>query len=235
MKKKLLSTIGLLSILQFSNANALTVDKMVMFAEKDKEVANLVVTNPANYPVMFRVSIGEFVDGKVQQLDVNDFKNWHAYLDREEYFIEPKSEISLDVRLLSNMLKKKIEDDVILAIDVTPESVPQSDNKSNESMNILIGYRTWLIIPHNQEVEGRPEIKVEDGEYYIENKSDSVAFFDVNACKTEFEEGVKCSGTEWALAGKKKKLHFEKYKDGEVVIKMRDAFGRYSKTSTVQL
>lgn len=217
---------------------ALNVDKMIIFTKKNQETATLTVSNPANYPVMFKVELGERNDdGTVTSLAVENFDNWPAFLDRTEYFIDPKGEVEVNIRLIGKMMGEATKKDLVLAIDVTPESIniENGDAEKQDNMAILMGYRTWLVLPKDGEVKGDISIIKEKGKYYVINNLDTVAFLNINACDTEFEKGTTCSGTEWVLAGKKKELNFSAFKKGSIEVNYRDSYERYKKTQTIKL
>ncbi|MFN1513106.1 hypothetical protein [Vibrio owensii] len=218
---------------------ALNVDKMIIFSKKDQESVVLKVSNPANHPVMFRVDLAERNDGGVvTPLAIENFEQWPAFIDRTEYIIDPKGEIDVNIRLVHKMLGNKTNEDIILAIDVTPESIKvESDEKSNtDNMAILMGYRTWLIIPKDGEISGGGvSIEKQNGKYVVENKMDTVVFLNINACATEFPKDTKCSGSEWVLANKKKKLDFDSFKNGTIKINVRDTYDRFKYTQEISL
>ncbi|QLK43869.1 hypothetical protein DR996_00420 [Vibrio owensii] len=238
MKLKIIKYLTAILFIYSAQTFALNVDKMIIFTKKNQETAILKVTNPADYPVMFKVELGERNEkGNISPLALEDFDNWPAFLDRTEYFIDPKGEVEVNVRLISNMMGEHSKKDVILAIDVTPESINVEGNETDDSdnMSILMGYRTWLILPKSGQVQGDVSITEENGKYYVVNNLDTVAFLNINACDTKFSEGVKCSGMEWVLAGKKKELNFSAFKQGSVKVNIRDSHERFTKKQVIQL
>ena len=221
-----------------TNSFALTVDKMIIFTKKEQESVVLKVSNPASHPVMFRVDLSERnADGAVTPLAIEDFDEWPAFIDRTEYIIDPKGEIEVNVRLVNKLLGNKANKDMILAIDITPESisVEDKDKTSNDNMAILMGYRTWLVIPKDGKISGDVSIEKENGKYVVENKMDTVVFLNINACDTDFPKESKCSGAEWVLAGKKKTLNFDSFKNGIVKVSFRDAYDRFSDEQEIKL
>ncbi len=147
MKLKFIKYLTAILFIYSAQTFALNVDKMIIFTKKNQETAILKVTNPADYPVMFKVELGE----------------------------------------------------------------------RNEKGNIS------------------PSITEENGKYYVVNNLDTVAFLNINACDTKFSEGVKCSGMEWVLAGKKKELNFSAFKQGSVKVNIRDSHERITKKQVIQL
>ncbi|MFV8413642.1 hypothetical protein [Vibrio owensii] len=238
MKFILAKYLMVIACLYSAQSFALNVDKMIIFTKKNQETATLTVSNPANYPVMFKVELGERNnDGTVTPLALENFDNWPAFLDRTEYFIDPKGEVEVNIRLIGKMMGEAAKKDLVLAIDVTPESinVESEDAEKQDNMAILMGYRTWLVLPKDGQVKGDISIVKEKGQYYVINNLDTVAFLNINACDTVFEKGTTCSGTEWVLAGKKKKLNFSAFKQGSIKVNYRDSFERYKKSQTIKL
>ncbi|WP_425669763.1 hypothetical protein ACPSL3_07660 [Vibrio owensii] len=238
MKSYLISLLIVLMWFASNQSWALNVDKMIIFSKKDQESVVLKVSNPATHPVMFRVELAERdEEGGVTPLALEDFEQWPAFIDRTEYFIDPKGEVEVNVRLVNKMLGNKINEDIILAIDITPESIniDSEEEKTTDNMAILMGYRTWLVIPKEGNVSGGVSVEKENGKYVVENKMDTVVFLNINACDTEFAKDTKCSGSEWVLAGKKKTLNFDSFNNGVIKINVRDTHDRFKDSLEIKL
>ncbi|HAU8293440.1 TPA: hypothetical protein I7152_11120 [Vibrio vulnificus] len=214
---------------------AITVDKMVIIPGKDEKKTEIKVSNPEEYPVFLRVTLSELQnDSSVDVLKEDDFENWPVYLEREEYIAGPEEQVVISVELLARQIGKNQQKDRVIAIDIMPESI-LDDGRQGQTMNILLGYRVWLILSKDGQVAGRPSIVLEDDSYILRNDSDSVAIFNIDLCQSEFEKEFECKGSEFVLSGKKKILDLSRFKNGQASISIRDPYFRYQIESSIKL
>ncbi|WP_235225362.1 hypothetical protein [Vibrio sp. ER1A] len=206
---------------------------MVIIPSKD-DVPELKINNPDTFPVFFRVTLSELNNNKVVKFREEEFQDWPVYLERNEYIIGPEEEITIPIQLLAWQIGKKQEKDRIVAIDITPESIADNYNQG-QVMNILIGYRVWLILSKDGEVIGKPSVELTKEGYVLKNSSNSVAIYDIDLCQSEFKKDVACSGSEFVLSGKEKKLNISEFKNGKANITMRDPYSRYQIKASIKL
>lgn len=225
----------LLSLILSFSSFGITVDKMVIIPSKDEKRSEIKVNNPDLYPVFLKLSLSELDDnGQIVESKVDDFQNWAVYLDRDEYVLDPSEEIIIPVQLLARQLGKMQNKDRIIAIDIMPESVVNSDPKG-QVMNILIGYRVWLILSKDGEILGKPSVELGAEGYVLKNDSNSVAIYNLDLCETSFKKGVECRGSEFVLSGKEKKLDLKAFKGGQGNISIKDPYSRYLIESKINL
>lgn len=221
-------------VLSFSSFG-ITVDKMVLIPSKDEKRTELKVNNQDSYPVFLKLTLSELDDtGKTIELNLDDFQNWAVYLDRDEYVLDPSEEVTIPIQLLARQVGKNQDKDRIIAIDIMPESVANAD-QTGQVMNILIGYRVWLILSKDGEILGKPSIELRPDGYVLKNDSDSVALYNIDLCETDYKDGVECKGSEFVLSGKEKKLDLTKFKNGQGAVSIRDPYSRYLIESKINL
>ncbi|HDY8011701.1 TPA: hypothetical protein ACGUOU_004400 [Vibrio vulnificus] len=225
-----------LSVLLFSSSSlAITVDKMVVIPGLNEEKSDIKINNPAAYPVFLRVTLSELESsGETIELDEENFQDWPVYVERNEYLVEPAEEISIVVQHLARQLDIPLEKDRIIAIDIMPESVVD-DGVQGQKMNILIGYRVWMILSKDGEIVGKPSVVLTDNGYVLKNDSNSVALFNLDLCETTFKKGGECKGSEFVLSGKEKALNLSEFKNGQATISIRDPYSRYQIKESIRL
>ncbi|HDY8067375.1 TPA: hypothetical protein RQK90_004435 [Vibrio vulnificus] len=225
-----------LSVLLFSSSSlAITVDKMVVIPGLNEEKSDIKINNPAAYPVFLRVTLSELESsGETIELDEENFQDWPVYVERNEYLVEPEEKISIVVQHLARQLDIPLEKDRIIAIDIMPESVVD-DGVQGQKMNILIGYRVWMILSKDGEIVGKPSVVLTDNGYVLKNDSNSVALFNLDLCETTFKKGVECKGSEFVLSGKEKALNLSEFKNGQATISIRDPYSRYQIKESIKL
>ncbi|TWD40951.1 hypothetical protein FB440_104114 [Vibrio crassostreae] len=233
MSKKFFS---LLSTLLFSFSSfGVTVDKMIIIPNGSEKKTEIKVVNPDKYPVFLRVTLSELEnDNEVVELKEEQFEDWPVYLERSEYIMGPEEEVTIPIQLLARQIGKKQEEDRILAIDIMPESVVNGDGQG-QTMNILLGFRVWVILSKDGDVIGKPSIVLTDDGYVLKNNSNTVALFDIDLCKTTFNKNKECKGSEFVLSGKDKKLNLSDFTNGKASVSMRDPHSRYIIEDSVKL
>ncbi len=228
--------IGLLFTLLFSmKLFAITVDKMVIIPNKNERKSEIKVNNPSEHPVFLRVTLSELDNnGETIEFKEENFQNWPVYVERNEYLVEPEEEISIAIQHLARQLEVTQNTDRIIAVDIMPESMVD-DGGEGQKMNILIGYRVWIILSKDGEIIGRPSVVLTNNGYLLKNDSNSVALFDVDLCQTTFKKGRECKGLEFVLSGRDKALDLTDFKNGNANISIRDPNLRYQLTHTIKL
>lgn len=213
----------------------LTVDKMVIIPSKDEKRTEIKIKNPDSYPVFFRITLSELESNNdTVELKEENFQNWPIYLERNEYIVGPEEEIIVPIQLLARQIGKKQEKDRIIAIDIMPESVIDEGNKG-QIMNILIGYRVWMILSKDGEIIGKPSVELTKEGYVMKNNSNSVAIYNFDLCQTSFKSDIQCKGSEFVLSGKEKLLNLSEFNDGQASISMRDPYFRYQLEKVIKL
>ena len=227
---------ALLSTLLFSFSSlGITVDKMVIIPSKEEKKSEIKINNPDTFPVFLRVTLSELGENNESvALNEENFQNWPVYLERNEYIVGPEEEITIPVQLLARQIGKKQEKDRVVAIDIMPESVIDEGGQG-QTMNILIGYRVWMILSKDGEIIGKPSIELTKEGYILKNNSNSVAIYNLDLCQTSFSKDVECKGSEFVLSGKEKALNLSEFKNGQANISMRDPYSRYLIKDSIKL
>ena len=219
-----------IAIIIFSlNAYTISIDKMIAFAG-DK----ITVKNDSDFAVFIKVDLSELnlKTGVETPLNKMVFTKWPVYADRYSFVIDPESSEQLNLTPIDSELGKQTQYDRIVGVSFVPESYKDNDKKSQYKLSMLIGFKTWYIIPNQKKtVEGDVSIQktIKVGEYIFNNNTDTVVEFDVNTCKTK-QHPKQCEETIIALAHRHKKITLEGVTGGTIKVIARDKRNRFKKS-----
>ncbi|WBJ97153.1 hypothetical protein [Shewanella sp. MTB7] len=142
----------LMSLLASSMAHAINVDKMVLVAS-DGQIDHITVMNPDTFPVFVRVELSELLSsGEEQVFNEQDFKHWPVFVDNDELIIDPNSRIKISINNLTHMLGNIQDKDRIIGISFIPESYQANNQSTKASLNILMGFKAWYVMPHGKDI-----------------------------------------------------------------------------------
>lgn len=226
-----------------TNVFAITVDSLIKYQNPDQD-NYYTVTNTDPFPVFVQTKLTELVrndKGKSKEvaLDPKDFNNWPVYLEPASIILDPKGEVKVNVVDLYKLMKKKLDKDRIIGVSFIPSSYKKKDAKGNTSdsegsVNILMGYKSWYIIPKEGEIHGEASVDYKrNAKSYMINNTDTAVNFKINACDIK-PKPEACEGDVLVLAHDKKVLKLPKGK-GKVNISINSLNLKYSKNLTVNL
>lgn len=239
MKKSLL----ILSVLFSLNASAITIDSMVKYQKQDANNA-YTITNPDPFPVFVQTKLSELVrsDGKSKEVELKakDFDNWPIYLEPSSIILDPKGKVKVNVVDLYKLMNKKLDKDKIIGVSFIPSSYKKkeddgkSKSKTEGAVNILMGYKSWYIIPKDGEIHGNASVDYSPNKKsYLVNDTDTAISFRIDACNIK-PKPEACKGTVLVLANSKKNLLLPKGK-GIVNIVANSLNLKYKKKFDVKL
>lgn len=237
-QKQLFVAGALVAAMIASNAFAISVSKLVMVST-EKDSKEITVYNEAEYPAFVAIELSELKLSELKEvkLDEEDFENWPIFLDKKEVIIDPKSSINLKVNDLAALLEQRKPVDRVVGISFIPKSYKGGEAGQN-SLNLLTGYKTWYVIPNdNEKVKGTVSVVGKgEGKFLLINNTDTAIKFDVDVCEGK-EKTESCTGSVMVLSGRNKEIDFDnnKYKGKQLVLEARDYRGRFDKSFKLKL
>ncbi|MET2851042.1 hypothetical protein ABXV24_04100 [Vibrio owensii] len=226
-----------ISLLISFGSNAITVDKMLIIANKEEKLSEIVVNNPSEFPVFLKLTLSERKEtGEVEPLDINEFEKWPVFVERSNYIVEGEGEVTIPIQYLTRKLGEKQLKDRIIAIDIMPEST-LNNGESGQKMSVLIGYRVWLIISKDGEVKGLPEFELKDGVVSIKNKTNTVFIFDMDICDTNYDDELieTCKSNDFILSGNEKEVDVSGLSGGIIKFEAYDPYKRIIELINIEL
>lgn len=231
--KKIICLLLMLS----ASVEAINVDKMlVVAAGDDTEKSQIIIINSDNFPVFVRAELSERLkDGKEIKFNEDDFKNWPAYLDKNEWIVDPKSRMKVTVNNLLNVLGSDIKEDRVIGVSFIPQTY-QEGGENKSALSILTGFKVWYIIPNNKsKVLGNVDVKYAKNKATLINKTDTTIQFNIDSCKTPKLNQSECSDSVLVLPGRQKEVSFDSMYSGIVSVFAEDFKGRYNKKFEIKI
>lgn len=221
---------------------AISIDSLIKYQNNEKD-NYYTITNTDNFPVLVNTKLTELKrdNGKSKEvpLDPKDFNNWPIYLEPSSIILDPKGEVKVNIVDLYKLLGKHNTKDRIIGVSFIPSSYKKKDKKTSgekldSSMNILMGYKSWYIIPKEGKVNGEAFVDYnKNKKSYMVNKTDTAVSFNINACGL-IPKPKECEGSVLVLSNNKKELLLPKGR-GKVLIEIKSLNNTYKKDDNIEL
>lgn len=227
----------LVSMLISFASNAITVDKMLIIAEKESESAQIVVNNPSEFPVFLKLTLSEMnSEGQIKPLETNEFEDWPVFIERANYIVEGEGEVTIPIQYLAKKLGKTQSKDRVIALDVMPESTI-NDGTNGQRMSVLIGYRVWVLISRDDKVIGESQVELKDNAIQLKNNTNTISMIEMDFCETKYNKNIieNCRYSEFLLSGKEKKIDISEFSKGTASFVISDPYKRNVKQINIEL
>lgn len=222
-------------LMMSSYSYAISVNKMLIIPNDNEQHSTITVTNSDKFPTFLNITLSELLeDNTLKKFDLEKFSEWPVYTERSKYLIDAEENLTINVYNLIRKQDYRLSKDKIIAIDIMPESIVEGDS-AEAKMNVLIGYRVWMILSKDGDITGKTKVMKEGDNFYYVNETNTVSLFNVDACDTNFTDDVSCKYSDFVLSGKKKKLNLSSFKNGKVSVSSRDAYRRYNEIHEINL
>ncbi len=220
-----------LAISQFAHAAGLTVDKMFIIADKNKN-GIVTLTNTSNLPLFVNATVDEFqlaengTDFIKTRYDANNVEEWKISTTLNKIVLHPGESNNVGVRSLCYNIACDDSRDLMFFVTFMPSPYKEG-GESTSSMQLNYGFSPAFIIPTSQP-QVDYEITATETGILVENRSNTMIYVSVDGCERD-PSAKACFNRYIVVAGRTKEFELsENAKGHSLKLNISSHDGSYS-------